>query len=207
MSLQHGGRFGELAVALGLEQATHHEEGEVEYDEHIWLSLKNAKTLCKAIADRLSILDSANKDAYKANLDAYTAQLDKLDGNFKTLIDGAKQKTLVFGDRFPFRYFVDDYGLDYFAAFVGCSAETEASFETIVFLAEKMDTLGCGTIFTIENSDHKIAQTIIDNTKAKNQKIAEMNSLQSVTKDQISSGATYLSLMQANYDTLKGALQ
>ena len=113
----------------------------------------------------------------------------------------------MFGDRFPFRYFADDYGLDYFAAFAGCSAETEASFDTIVFLAEKMDELGCGTIFTIENSDHKIAQTIIDNTKAKNQNIAEMNSLQSVTKDQISSGATYLSLMQANYDTLKGALQ
>ncbi len=184
-----------------------HEEGEVEYDEHVWLSLKNAKTLCTEIADRLSILDSANKDDYKANLDAYTAQLDKLDGGFKTLIGGAAQKTLVFGDRFPFRYFADDYGLDYFAAFAGCSAETEASFDTIVFLAEKMDELGCGTIFTIENSDHKIAQTIIDNTKAKNQNIAEMNSLQSVTKDQISSGATYLSLMQANYDTLKGALQ
>lgn len=184
-----------------------HEEGEVEYDEHVWLSLKNAKTLCAEIADRLSILDSANKDAYKANLDTYTAQLDKLDGDFKALVDGATQKTLVFGDRFPFRYFVDDYGLDYFAAFAGCSAETEASFDTIVFLAEKMDELGCGTIFTIENSDHKIAQTVIDNTKAKNQNIAEMNSLQSVTKDQISSGATYLSLMQANYDTLKGALQ
>ncbi len=184
-----------------------HEEGEVEYDEHVWLSLKNAKTLCVEIADRLSILDSANKDAYKANLDTYTAQLDKLDGDFKTLIDGASQKTLVFGDRFPFRYFVDDYGLDYFAAFAGCSAETEASFETIVFLAEKMDELGCGTIFTLENSDHKITQTILDNTKAKNQNIAEMNSLQSVTKDQISSGETYLSLMQANYDTLKGALQ
>ena len=122
------------------------------------------------------------------------------------LIDGAKQKTLVFGDRFPFRYFTDDYGLDYYAAFIGCSAETEASFETIVFLAEKMDALGCDTIFTIENSDHKIAQTIIDNTKAKNQRIAELNSLQSVTKDQIGSGVTYLSLMQSNYDVLKDAL-
>ena len=184
-----------------------HEEGEVEYDEHVWLSLKNAKTLCAEIADKLSILDSANKDDYKANLDAYTAQLDQLDSEFKTLIDGAKQKTLVFGDRFPFRYFVDDYGLDYYAAFVGCSAETEASFETIIFLAGKMDDLGCDTIFTIENSDHKIAQTILDNTKDKKQKIAELNSLQSVTKDQLGSGVTYLSLMQANYDTLKGALQ
>ncbi len=180
---------------------------EPEYDEHVWLSLKNAKTLCTEITDRLSILDSANKDAYKANLDAYTAQLDKLDGDFKALIDGASQKTLVFGDRFPFRYFVDDYGLDYFAAFAGCSAETEASFDTIVFLAEKMDELGCGTIFTIENSDHKIAQTVIDNTKEKNQNIAEMNSLQSVTKDQVSSGAPYLSMLLENLAVLKTALQ
>ena len=184
-----------------------HEEDETEYDEHVWLSLKNAKKVCTEITEKLSILDNANKDDYKANLDAYTAQLDKLDGDFKTLTDGAKQKTLVFGDRFPFRYFVDDYGLDYYAAFVGCSAETEASFETIVFLAEKTDELGCSTVFTIENSDHKIAQTIIDNTKAKNQSIAELNSLQSVTKDQIGSGVTYLSLMQSNYDVLKDALQ
>ena len=184
-----------------------HEEGETEYDEHIWLSLKNAKRCCTEISGKLSILDSANKDDYQANLNTYMAQLDKLDGDFKTLIDGAKQKTLVFGDRFPFRYFVDDYGLDYYAAFVGCSAETEASFDTIVFLAEKMDELGCGTIFTIENSDHKIAQTIIDNTKEKNQKIAELNSLQSVTKDQIRNGSTYLSFMQSNFDVLKGALQ
>lgn len=184
-----------------------HEEGEVEYDEHVWLSLKNAKKICTEIADKLSILDSANKNDYKTNLDAYTAQLDKLDSDFQALADGAKQKTLVFGDRFPFRYFADDYGLDYYAAFVGCSAETEASFDTIVFLAEKLDDLGCGTIFTIENSDHKIAQTIIDNTKAKNQSIAELNSLQSVAKDQIGSGVTYLSLMQSNYDVLKSALQ
>ena len=189
------------------DEEDHDHEEEAEYDEHIWLSLRNAKTVCTEIADRLSILDSANKDDYKANLEAYTAELDRLDGDFKALTDGAKQKTLVFGDRFPFRYFADDYGLDYYAAFVGCSAETEASFETIVFLAEKTDALGCGTVFTIENSDHKIAQTIIDNTKEKNQKIAELNSLQSVTKDQIGGGVTYLSLMQSNYDVLKDALQ
>ena len=189
------------------DEEDHDHEEEAEYDEHIWLSLRNAKTVCTEIADRLSILDSANKDDYKANLEAYTAELDRLDGDFKALTDGAKQKTLVFGDRFPFRYFADDYGLDYYAAFVGCSAETEASFETIVFLAEKTDALGCGTVFTIENSDHKIAQTIIDNTKEKNQKIAELNSMQSVTKDQIGGGVTYLSLMQSNYDVLKDALQ
>ena len=180
---------------------------EPEYDEHVWLSLRNAKLLCTEIADKLCILNSANAGDYKVNLDSYTAQLDKLDSEFQALADSASQKTLVFGDRFPFRYLVDDYGLDYYAAFVGCSAETEASFETIVFLAEKTDALGCGTIFTIENSDHKIAQTIIDNTKAKNQNIAELNSLQSVTKDRIGSGTTYLSLMQQNYEVLKAAIQ
>ncbi|MBQ9906340.1 MAG: zinc ABC transporter substrate-binding protein [Oscillospiraceae bacterium] len=183
------------------------EEDEIEYDEHVWLSLKNAKLLCTEIADKLTVLDSANAADYKANLETYNAQLDRLDSDFQTLTDSASQKTLVFGDRFPFRYLVDDYGLDYYAAFVGCSAETEASFETIVFLAEKTDELGCGTVFTIENSDRKIAQTIIDNTKDRNQTIAELNSLQSVTKDQIGSGVTYLSLMQQNYDVLKNTLQ
>lgn len=185
----------------------HDHEEEPEYDEHIWLSLKNAKRLCTEITEKLTVLDSANKDDYKANLSSYTAQLDRLDADFQALADSAAQKTLVFGDRFPFRYLVDDYGLDYYAAFAGCSAETEASFETVVFLAQKTDELGCGTVFTIEKSDHKIAQTIIDNTKAKNQKIAELNSLQSVTKDQIGSGTTYLSLMQQNYETLKNAIQ
>ena len=183
-----------------------HDASETEYDEHVWLSLKNAELLCAEIADKLCSLDSENKEDYKANLESYTAQLEKLDGDFRELIAGSQQKTLIFGDRFPFRYFVDDYGLDYYAAFAGCSAETEASFETIVFLAEKTDSLGCGTVFTIEKSDHKIAQTIIDNTKAKNQKIAELNSVQSVTKDQINS-TSYLSLMQSNYDVLKDALQ
>ena len=185
----------------------HEHEEETEYDEHIWLSLKNAKLLCTEIAGKLTVLDSANAADYKANLNTYTAQLDRLDGDFQALSDSASQKTLVFGDRFPFRYLVDDYGLDYYAAFAGCSAETEASFETVVFLAQKTDELGCGTVFTIENSDRRIAQTIIDNTKAKNQKIAELNSLQSVTKEQIGSGTTYLSLMQQNYETLKSAIQ
>lgn len=182
-----------------------HAAAETEYDEHVWLSLNNAKLFCTEIAERLCILDSANSADYKANLEAYTAQLDRLDGDFRTLTGNSQQKTLVFGDRFPFRYFADDYGLDYYAAFAGCSAETEASFETIVFLAEKADSLNCGTIFTIEKSDRRIAQTIIDNTRAKNQKIAELNSLQSVTKDQVGS-VTYLSLMQSNYDVLKDAL-
>ena len=183
-----------------------HDDAETELDEHVWLSLRHAKTICTAISDQLCVLDSENQQKYQANCAAYQAKLDELDRAFSALTDSAKQKTLVFGDRFPFRYFVDDYGLDYYAAFAGCSAETEASFQTIVFLAGKMDELQCGTIFTIENSDKKIARTVIDNTKEHNQTVAELNSIQSVSRQQIESGTTYLSMMQQNYDVLNAAI-
>ncbi len=181
-------------------------EDEIEYDEHVWLSLKNAKTVCTAIERALAEIDPANADDYKANLDAYTAKLDKLDGDFQTLVDQSSVKTLVFGDRFPFRYFVDDYGLDYYAAFVGCSAETEASFETIAFLSNKLNELNCDTVFTLENSDHSIAETIIS-TSGRAASIAELNSLQSVSGEEIAKGASYLSLMQKNCDVLAGVLK
>ncbi|MBR5089363.1 MAG: zinc ABC transporter substrate-binding protein [Ruminiclostridium sp.] len=185
----------------------HHHDDEPEYDEHVWLSVKNAKLICAEIADKLCNIDSANADTYKANLATYTAELDKLDSDFRALIDAAPVKTVVFGDRFPFRYFVDDYGLDYYAAFIGCSAETEASFETIVFLAQKADEIGAKTIYTIENSDKSIAQTIINSTTAKNQTIAELNSLQSVSRAQADGGDTYISLMRKNYEVLKDTLK
>ncbi len=183
-----------------------HEEGEEEYDEHVWLSLKNAKVLCAEIERNIEAIDSANAADYKANLDSYVAKLDELDGKFKTLVDGSSVKTLIFGDRFPFRYFVDDYGLDYFAAFIGCSAETEASFETIAFLSDKVKELDCKTIFTLENSSKDIADTII-RTSGKNADIAELNSLQSVSRSEIAEGANYISLMQKNYDVLAGVLK
>ena len=173
----------------------------------MWLSVRNAKKLCGVIADKLCQIDSKNADDYRANLAAYTEKLDRLDQDFQILTDGAQQKTLLFGDRFPFRYFTEDYGLDYYAAFVGCSAETEASFETVVFLANKLDELGLDTVYTIESSDGAIARTIIENTKDKNQQIAVLNSIQSVTADQVKSGTTYLSLMQQNYDVLKAHLK
>lgn len=183
------------------------EEEEIEYDEHVWLSVKNAKTLCNVITDALCEIDPDNTEAYKANLETYTQQLDTLDNSFSELAASAENKTLIFGDRFPFRYFVDDYGLDYYAAFVGCSAETEASFETIAFLSGKLDELGNDTVFTIENSDGKIAQAIIDNSTAKDQKIAVLDSMQSTTSKQIDEGVTYLSVMQSNYDVLNDTLK
>lgn len=184
-----------------------HEECDVEYDEHVWLSVRNAKLICSKIADTLCGIDAANADTYKANLANYTAELDKLDGEFSDVVSAAANKTVVFGDRFPFRYFTDDYGLDYYAAFVGCSAETEASFETIVFLANKVDELGCKTIYTIEKSDKSIAQTIINSTTSKDQTIAELNSIQSVSSAQAADGATYISLMRGNLEVLKNTLK
>lgn len=196
----------EVKEGMEAEEEEEGEEEEVEYDEHFWTSLKNAVVFCNEICDAFVKLDSANADTYKQNTAVYVEKLIKLDEEFTKLTETATTKTLIFGDRFPFRYLTDDYGLDYYAAFVGCSAETEASFETIAFLAGKVDELNADTIFVIENSDEAIAKAIIANTQNKNQKIAELNSMQSVTADMVESGTTYLDLMQKNYDVLKEAL-
>ena len=182
------------------------DEEEVEYDEHVWLSLKNAETLCGVIADGLCRIDPDHADTYKSNADSYIAQLKDLDGQYQKAVDEAAVKTLLFGDRFPFRYMTDDYGLSYYAAFVGCSAETEASFETIVFLSGKTDELGLGAIMTIENSDGKIAQTIRDNTTSKDQDILVLDSMQGTTSKDVETGMTYLSIMNSNLEVLREAL-
>ena len=183
------------------------EEEEPEYDEHVWLSVKNAEVLSKAIADALEKADPDHKDIYQENASAYSEKLKDLDAKYQEVVDGASQKTLLFGDRFPFRYLVDDYGLSYYAAFVGCSAESEASFDTISFLANKVDELGLKDIMAIENSNQKIAKTIIENTKEKNQKILTLDTMQSTTSDDVKNGTTYLSVMEKNLEVLKEALQ
>ncbi|MBS7265619.1 MAG: zinc ABC transporter substrate-binding protein, partial [Treponema sp.] len=117
------------------------------------------------------------------------------------------KNTILFGDRFPFRYFVEDYGLDYFAAFAGCSAETEASFETVIFLSQKVDELGLNSVLKIESGDGKIARTIIQNTKSKNAKVLTMDAIQSTTLMQAKAGATYLSIMEGNLKVIEEALK
>lgn len=188
--------------------AGHEEDGEeeAEYDEHVWLSLKNAEVICKSIEATLTELDSQHKKEYEENLSAYEEKLSALDFAYQKTVDGAKQNTLLFGDRFPFRYLVEDYGMDYYAAFVGCSAETEASFETIVFLAEKTDELKLPAICVLESSDQQIAKTIITNTKTKNQKVLVLDSMQSVTADDVAKGEKYLNIMNHNLEVLKEAL-
>lgn len=190
----------------GMQEEEHDQEEEAEYDEHIWLSLKNAQVLVAAISETLQETDPARKDTYAANAAAYAEKLSALDGEYRAAVDSGKYKTLLFGDRFPFRYLADDYGLDYYAAFPGCSAETEASFETVSFLAGKMDALGLPCVLTIEGTQHKIAETIVQNTAQKNQQVLTMDSMQAVTANDAASGVSYLSIMEKNLSVLKKAL-
>lgn len=182
-------------------------EHEEEKDEHVWLSLKNAKILCKVIADNLSEIDPENKDIYSANVSVYIEKLSALDEEYNKMVNGSNRKIVLFGDRFPFRYLVDDYGLDYYAAFVGCSAETEASFETVAFLSKKTDELKLPCVLTIEGANHKIAETVVANTYAKNQKVLTMDSMQSTTSSDVKNGITYISVMEKNLDILREALK
>lgn len=180
----------------------HDHEDEEEYDEHVWLSLRNAKKCVEAIKDVLCELDPTNMDRYKKNAEEYIEKLELLDQKYMEVVSNSKNNTLVFGDRFSFRYLVDDYNLNYYAAFVGCSTESEASFNTITFLAKKLDELGLTSILTIEGNNHKIAETIIKNTENKNQEILILNSMQG----SILEGDTYLSIMENNLEVLKKAL-
>ena len=184
----------------------HEDEEEKEYDEHVWTSMRNAEVICDAIAETLEEMDPENKEIYQSNAETYKEKLSALDEAYQETVNNAKQKTLVFADRFPFRYLVDDYDLSYYAAFSGCSAESEASFKTVTFLAGKVDELGVQSVLTMEKSDDRIAQTVIENTKAKDQKILQLNSMQSITSEEIADGATYLYVMEDNLGVLKEAL-
>ncbi len=180
---------------------------ETEYDEHIWLSVKNAKLLCMKIMNAICVIDNDNSKLYGSNLNVYLEKLDKLDTKFYTMIDDSTKDTLLFGDRFPFRYFVEDYDLKYYAPFVGCSAETEASFETVVFLANKLDEYDLDYCLTVDNGNKKLATTIIESSKNPNRKILTLNSMQKLTSKDIEMGASYLSIMEENFLVFQEALK
>ena len=188
-----------------LEHEAHAEE--VENDEHIWLSLKNAELLVMNLADALSKADTTHATEYHINAGLYIAKISALDAQYRAATDSAHFKTILFGDRFPFRYLVDDYGIKYFAAFVGCSAESEASFETVAFLAGKMDSLALPAIFTIDGSNGKIARAILDaSKKSKETPVLTLNSMQSIKNSQMDS-AKYLDIMRENLEVIKKALK
>ena len=204
-----GDKAKEEEIIEGMQGEEEEEEGEEEgpeYDEHVWLSLNNSQLFVQSICNSLSNLDKDNASYYKTNADTYINNLKALDAQYIDVVSKANKDTLLFADRFPFRYLVDDYSLKYYAAFIGCSAESEASFETIAFLANKVDELGLTCIMKIESSDGGIANTVKNATKDKNQTILTMDSIQSATTKEYANGRNYLSIMQNNLGVLTQAL-
>ena len=184
----------------------HDDDDEHELDEHVWLSLRCAARLCQTITAKLAQLDPAHAAEYQANCKAYVAKLAALDGRYAAMIKSAPRKILLFGDRFPFRYLAEDYGLTCFAAFSGCSAETEASFKTIAFLAGKVDELKLPAVVVLENRHHKIAETVVKTAKSKGVRIIAVDSLQSSTSRDAAKGKTYLGAMETNLTAVRTAL-
>ena len=184
----------------------HDDDDDRELDEHVWLSLRCAARLCQTIAVRLGQLDPEHAAEYQANCKAYVAKLAALDGRYAAMVKSAPRKTLLFGDRFPFRYLAEDYGLTCFAAFSGCSAETEASFKTIAFLAGKVDELKLPAVVVLENRHHKIAETVVKTAKSKGVRIIAVDSLQSSTSRDAAKGKTYLGAMEKNLTAVRTAL-
>lgn len=185
-----------------------HGQGTVTFDnadEHVWLSLKNASVFCRAIADKLVEIDPENAGVYERNLETYLASLAALDAAYQATVGTASRRTLLFADRFPFRYLVDDYGLDYYAAFAGCSADTSASFDTVIRLARQIDELTLPCVFVIEDSPINIAASIIQHTATKDQAVLTLDDMQAVTATEAVE-LSYLGVMQKNLDALASAL-
>jgi zinc transport system substrate-binding protein len=191
----------EEEIVEGMEEEE--EEKEPAFDEHVWTSPRNAKAIVAAITDALCELDSANADYFRQNAADYSAKLEELDASFKAVVDGAKRKTIIFGDRFPFRYLADAYGLDYFAAFPGCSTDTEPSAATVAFLINKVKSEKLPVIYHIELSNEKMADTISEATGAKK---LLLHSCHNLTKKDIEKGVSYLDIQKANVVNLKEAL-
>lgn len=210
-----GDHVKEEEIIEGMEEDEHedeehehdHDHDEVEKDEHIWLSLNNAKILSQKIYEEIVLLNKENTEIYKENLDNYLEKLNDLDNQYKTALQNTAYDTLLFGDRFPFRYLTSDYGLKYYAAFSGCSAETEASFKTIKFLAEKVDELKLKYVLVVNGSNTSIAETIVNNTSNKNIKILALNSMESMKVEDINNNLSYISVMESNLEVLKEALE
>ena len=196
-----GERAHEEEIVEGMEAEA--EEGEM--DEHVWLSLRNADLFCQAITEALCSLNPEKSDVYRTNLSAYQQQLSALDAQYQDAIANAAKNTIVVCDRFPFRYLVEDYGIQYYAAFPGCSAETGASFETVVFLSDKIKELNLNALLVTEGSDGRLAQTVAQNAGNAAMPVLTLNSMQSVSAEQAKQ-LDYLSVMTENLAVLQQAL-
>jgi zinc transport system substrate-binding protein len=193
----------EEEVVEGMEEETEEEE-EVAYDEHVWTSPQNAVRIVQVITEALCKADAANTGFYRQNADGYIAELRDLDAAFQTVVDNANRKTIVFGDRFPFRYFADAYGLSYFAAFPGCSTETECSAATIAFLIDKIRAEKIPVVFHIELGNERMADTIAEETGT--EKLL-LHACHNISKKDFENGVTYVDLMRQNVENLRRALQ
>lgn len=185
---------------------SHDENETAEYDEHVWLSLKNAELFVRTLRDTLCSIDKNNRAVYSDNAQGYLNTLSDIDGQYGKMAESAKRSTALFADRFPFRYLFDDYNISYYAAFKGCSSETEASFETITFLSDKINKLNLDCVLTLENSDDRIASAIIQASENKKAEILTLDSMQSTNIKDVESGTTYASIMQSNLETLRTTL-
>jgi len=190
-------------IVEGMEEDEEEEEGEIAYDEHVWTSPRNAILIVNAITELLCETDAANAELYRQNALAYTGQLDELDKQFQTVVNGARRKVMVFADRFPFRYFADAYGLEYYAAFPGCSTETEPSAATVAFLIRKIKDEKIPVVFHIELSNERMADTISGETGAKK---LLLHSCHNVSKHDFDAGLGYLDFMRRNVENLREAL-
>ena len=177
-----------------------HDLGRVkEYDEHVWTSPRNAEAITLAVGEQLAALDGEHAAAYRENAAAYGAELRRLDGEFAAFFASLPERTIVFGDRFPLRYFAEEYGLDYYAAFPGCSTQTEPSAATIAFLTDKVRAEGISTVWYIEFSNHLVADSIAEATGTKT---AMFHTCHNVSKAELEGGVTYVSLMEGNLAAL-----
>ena len=184
-----------------------HVHEEAEYDEHVWLSLRNAKLFVNRIAEELAAIDPEYADTYRANAATYTASLGALDERYKTMVAASSRDTILVADRFPFRYLVDDYDIKYFAAYVGCSAIAELNWKVVENLRDHVDELDIRVLLVTESSDKLIAQTVKTESAKKDQEILVLDSLQAASQKEYKAGRTYLSLMESNLQALQKALQ
>ena len=183
-----------------------HEEHEHTADEHIWLSLVNAGHLCEELTELLCELDMDNEQLYRSNLAAYSKKINALDERYYAALSETNHETILFADRFPFAYLMEDYDLHYHAAYEGCSAETEVSFDTFTYLSETLRGLNLPGVVVIDDSDHRIADTVISASGDKSREIYTLQSMQAVGRREIKAGVTYLDIMEENLSVLERAL-
>lgn len=194
----------EEELSDGMEMHEHHHEEDVEYDEHVWTSPVNAIKLVNGIKDKLSDLHPKNEDIYAKNATSYISRLSDIDQKIRNIISSSNKKELIFGDRFPFRYFTDEYGLTYYAAFPGCSEQTEASSQTIAYLINKAKSDNIKTILKIELTSDALAKTIADEVGAK---VMTLNATHNISSTDFDKGVTYADIMEGNIEVLKEALK